>query len=127
MAHPKNIGALVQLMRGEGFSPANGLAQKTHSTRDRNFEIMLKLRVLIVDDMALMRQGIKSLLEKRGNIEFVGEGSSGHEATHLAESLAPDVILMDQDLDHRARRGDGLREVISFSGSRRNWLCLERY
>ena len=59
---------------------------------------MQKLRVLIVDDMALMRQGIKSLLEKRGNLEFVGEGSSGHEATELAEGLAPDVILLDQDM-----------------------------
>ena len=59
---------------------------------------MEKLRVLIVDDMALMRQGIMSLLEKRENIEFVGEGSSGHEATQLAESLTPDVILLDQDM-----------------------------
>jgi len=59
---------------------------------------MPKLRVLIVDDMALMRQGIRSLLEKKGNIEFVGEGASGHEATQLAESLAPDVILLDQDM-----------------------------
>jgi two-component system, NarL family, response regulator DegU len=98
MLRPKNIATLIQLMRGEGFSPAKGLAQKIHSAGDHDFEIMQKLRVLIVDDMALMRQGIKSLLEKRGNIEFVGEGSSGHEATHLAESLAPDVILLDQDM-----------------------------
>lgn len=59
---------------------------------------MAKLRVLIVNDMALMRQGIKSLLEKRGNIEFIGEGASGHEAIQLAESLGPDVILLDQDM-----------------------------
>jgi two-component system, NarL family, response regulator DegU len=60
--------------------------------------IMRRLRVLIVDDIALMRQGIKSLLEKRENLEFVGEGSSGHEAVQLAESLAPDVILLDQNM-----------------------------
>lgn len=59
---------------------------------------MTKLRVLIINDMALMRQGIKSLLEKRGNIEFIGEGASGHEAIQLAESLGPDVILLDQDM-----------------------------
>ena len=59
---------------------------------------MQKLRVLIVDDITLMRQGIKSLLEKRENIEFVGEGSNAHEATQLAERLAPDVILLDQDM-----------------------------
>ena len=57
-----------------------------------------KLRVLIVDDTTLMRQGIKSLLEKRQNIEFVGEASSAHEATQLAEALTPDVILLDQDM-----------------------------
>ncbi len=59
---------------------------------------MQKLRVLIVDNTTLMRQGIQSLLAKRPNIEFVGEGSSAHEATQLAESLAPDVILLDQDM-----------------------------
>lgn len=64
----------------------------------REPSIMTKLRVLIINDMALMRQGIKSLLEKRGNIEFIGEGASGHEAIQLAESLGPDVILLDQDM-----------------------------
>ena len=59
---------------------------------------MPKLRVLIVDDIALLRQGIKSLLEKRGNVEFVGEASNWHEGAQLAESLAPDVILLDQDM-----------------------------
>jgi DNA-binding NarL/FixJ family response regulator len=57
-----------------------------------------KLRVLIVDDTTLMRQGIKSLLEKRENIEFVGEAASAHEATQQAEALTPDVILLDQDM-----------------------------
>ncbi len=58
-----------------------------------------KLRLLVVDDTTLMRQGIKSLLEKRGgNISFVGEASGAHEATQLVKSLAPDVILLDQDM-----------------------------
>lgn len=57
-----------------------------------------RLRVLVVDDTTLMRQGIKSLLEKRENIEFVGEAASAQEATELSESLSPDVILLDQDM-----------------------------
>jgi two-component system response regulator DegU len=57
-----------------------------------------RLRVLVVDDTTLMRQGIKSLLEKRNNFEFVGEASSAQEATELAIALAPDVILLDQDM-----------------------------
>lgn len=58
----------------------------------------MKVRVLVVDDTALMRQGIKSLLEKQNGFEFVGEASSAQEATELAVSLAPDVILLDQDM-----------------------------
>ncbi len=59
---------------------------------------MAKLRVLVVDDTVLMREGIKSLLEKRNNFEFVGEASNAEEATELAKSLVPDVILLDQDM-----------------------------
>jgi len=59
---------------------------------------MSKVRVLIVDDTTLMRQGIKSLLEKRENIEFVGEAASAQEAVELTETLSPDVILLDQDM-----------------------------
>jgi len=59
---------------------------------------MQRLRVLVVDDTTLMRQGIRSLLEHRENIEFVGEASSAQEAADMAETLVPDVILMDQDM-----------------------------
>ncbi len=59
---------------------------------------MGKLRVLVVDDTTLMRQGIKSLLETRDNIEVAGEASSAQEATELAESLSPDVVLLDQEM-----------------------------
>jgi two-component system, NarL family, response regulator DegU len=60
--------------------------------------IQQKIRVLIVDDTTLMRQGIKSLLEKRENIELVGEASSAQEATEVTDGLSPDVILLDQDM-----------------------------
>ena len=59
---------------------------------------MIKFRVLIVDDITVMRQGIKSLLERRENIEFVGEAPSTQEAIEVVEGLAPDVILLDQDM-----------------------------
>jgi DNA-binding NarL/FixJ family response regulator len=58
----------------------------------------MKLRVLVVDDTTLMRQGIRSLLEKRNNFEFIGEASSAQEATDMVARLAPDVILLDQDM-----------------------------
>ena len=53
------------------------------------------IRVLIADDHALFRQGIRRLLETAGDIEVVGEASSGSEAVSLVEQLAPDVALLD--------------------------------
>ena len=54
-----------------------------------------KIRVLIADDHALMRMGLKSLLETQPDIETVGEASDGSEAVRKARKLLPDVIIMD--------------------------------
>ncbi len=56
---------------------------------------MKKITVLLADDHRLLREGIKSLLEKAGDIEVVGEASEGGEAVAKAQSLSPDVVLMD--------------------------------
>jgi DNA-binding NarL/FixJ family response regulator len=53
------------------------------------------IRVLLVDDHALVRMGFRRLLEDDASIEVVGEGSDGHEAIELALRLKPDVIVMD--------------------------------
>lgn len=54
-----------------------------------------KLRVLLVDDHALVRLGFRRLLEDDPGIEVVGEASDGQEAVVLAEQLRPDVVVMD--------------------------------
>jgi two-component system, NarL family, response regulator LiaR len=51
--------------------------------------------VLIVDDHAVVRRGIRALLEAEGGFEVAGEAGSGGEAVLLAADLAPDVVLMD--------------------------------
>lgn len=51
--------------------------------------------ILLVDDHALVRQGIRRLLEEDNNLKVVGEADTGDEAIPLAMSLQPDVILMD--------------------------------
>ncbi len=56
---------------------------------------MEKIRVLIVDDHAMMRDGIRALLSLYDDIEIVGEASDGREAIDRAHELEPDVILMD--------------------------------
>jgi signal transduction histidine kinase/ActR/RegA family two-component response regulator len=52
-------------------------------------------RVLLVDDHAVMRQGLAALLEGYDDIEVVGEAADGKEAVEQARTLKPDVILMD--------------------------------
>jgi NarL family two-component system response regulator LiaR len=53
------------------------------------------IAVMIVDDHAVVRQGIRALLEAEGGFQVVGEAGSGGEAALLAADLAPDVVLMD--------------------------------
>ena len=52
-------------------------------------------RVLIADDHQILREGLKSLLEKEPDIEVIGEASNGRGAVALARELEPDVAIMD--------------------------------
>ena len=56
---------------------------------------MKKIRVLIVDDHTLVRDGIRALLALIADIEVVGEAANGKEALEKIKTLAPDVVLMD--------------------------------
>jgi len=53
------------------------------------------VRVLVVDDHPVVRDGIRGMLAGASGIEVVGEAGGGAEAVEQAESLAPDVVLMD--------------------------------
>jgi RNA polymerase sigma factor (sigma-70 family) len=53
------------------------------------------IRVLVVDDQALIRSGFRMILEAAPDIELVGEAEDGREAVERARALDPDVILMD--------------------------------
>jgi DNA-binding NarL/FixJ family response regulator len=54
-----------------------------------------KIRVLIVDDHAILREGVRALLQLHPDLEVVGEAGDGTEAIEKVGSLDPDVVLMD--------------------------------
>ena len=66
-----------------------------------------RIRVLIVDDHAIVREGQRALIDTEPGMTVVGEAKDGFEAVELAASLRPDVILMDL---HMPRR-DGIEAI----------------
>ena len=62
------------------------------------------MRVLIVDDVAVVREGLRLLFSDEPDIEIVGEASNAEEAVSRTEALHPDVVLMDIEMPG----GDGL-------------------
>ncbi len=53
------------------------------------------MRVLLADDHAIVRQGLRALIESDGTARVIGEAKDGREAVYLAEKLVPDVTIMD--------------------------------
>lgn len=75
-----------------------------------------KIRVYLLDDHEIVRQGLRTLLESAGDIEIVGESGSATDATHRIPGLKPDVAV----LDGRLPDGSGIevcREVRSIDPS----------
>lgn len=54
-----------------------------------------KIRLLLVDDQQIIRQGLRSLLEAKPDLEVVGEAENGQQAIALVAAVHPDVVLMD--------------------------------
>lgn len=66
---------------------------------------MTALTVLLVDDHPIVRAGVRSLFDRRDDIDVIGEAASGEEAVALARHLHPDVVLCD------LRLGEGMNGV----------------
>ena len=62
------------------------------------------IRVVLVDDHAMVREGLRLLLRNASDITVLGEADSGDEALALAQRVKPDLVVLDLDMP----RGDGL-------------------
>jgi DNA-binding NarL/FixJ family response regulator/class 3 adenylate cyclase len=91
---PERVFALVHTSRarsGDGIAPDESEMQGTEMVIDEEGPI----RVLLVDDHAVVRRGLRGFLELLKDFDVVGEAENGKEGVAAAERLAPDVILMD--------------------------------
>lgn len=77
-----------------------------------------ELRIVIVDDHQLFREGVKRILEMEEDFKVVGEGADGGEAALLAEEHKPDVLLMDINMPN-INGVSAAENVISVSPSKR--------
>jgi chemotaxis response regulator CheB len=71
------------------------LSQNIGEVFDIQRKKLVPVRILIVDDHDVVREGVRSILKKRSDWEIIGEASNGQEAIAQTESLRPDVIILD--------------------------------
>jgi len=90
------------------------------STSDDSLQIMLTIRILIVEDQTLMRQGLKTILDLEPGLQVVGEASDGEAGARLALELRPDVVLMDVQMPG-AKGAPGLNGVQATAELVRQW------
>lgn len=61
---------------------------------------MTRIRLMIVDDHTLFREGLRAILKSVADIEIVGEAGNGADAIRLAHELKPEIVLMDIQMQH---------------------------
>jgi PAS domain S-box-containing protein len=94
---PQAAIAELGILNGE-LSKAPTSSHSAFNIQNSAFHRNAIIRVLLVDDHAMVRQGLRGLLEAYDDIAIVGEAATGEEAVALVGEVEPDVILMDVNL-----------------------------
>jgi two-component system, NarL family, response regulator NreC len=84
-----------------------------------------KIKVLLVDDHQIVREGLRALLTNASDMEVVGEASDGRDAIDLAGKLHPDVVVMDLSL--KGLHGEGAIRELRRRNSDARILVLSMY
>lgn len=58
-----------------------------------------KIKIVLVDDHQMLRDGLKNIIQKKSNLEIVGEASNGREAIKICANLKPDVVITDISME----------------------------
>jgi NarL family two-component system response regulator LiaR len=99
LASMRQVAAeLEAIKRGVARHRTPGLVlpdQSRASASKARGEEMKKIKVLIVDDHAVVRQGLRTFIDLQDDMQVVGEGVNGAEAIELARRLQPDIVLLD--------------------------------
>ena len=77
------------------------------------------IRLVIVDDHSVVREGLRAFLRLQDGIDVVGEAASADDAIRVAASLSPDVVLLDLVMPG----GDGIGAIRMSSRPRRPRAC----
>jgi DNA-binding NarL/FixJ family response regulator len=73
-----------------------------------------KIRIVLADDHALVRQGLKAILDREADLQVVGEAADGREAVQMAATLRPDVVVMDVSMP-RLNGIEATRRIVAES------------
>jgi signal transduction histidine kinase len=94
-----------------GAGPESPVPEKTFAAMEPIYTTN-KIRVVLVDDHAILREGLASLLQRYTDIEVVGEAEDGQVAVELAHRLRPDVVVMDLSMP-RLNGIDATRRIVA--------------
>ena len=97
--------AILSVPQTSGLAPASESAfvparSQTPEAAGKTMHMGATCRVLIVDDHAMLRQGLRSVLDDYSDIEVVGEASNGLEAIDMVRQLNPAIVVMDINMPH---------------------------